>query len=204
MLKVGITGSIGSGKTTVCRIFQILGVPVYHADDQARKFLFSENVKDALLAFHGEEIFDHNGNIDRKKLASVVFNHQEALNHLNELIHPLVQSDFQNWYNKQAGNQYILHEAAILIESGFNKMFDRIVVVTAPYELRLHRLLQRDKISVGEINRRMINQMDDAEKNKYADYIIDNDEQRLLIPHVLEVHEALGKQSKEDRASFEF
>ena len=188
MLKVGITGGIGSGKTTVCKLFEILGIPVYYADDEAKKILNSNNkVKESVLKIFGSSVLDTDGIIDRKKLAALVFNKKEALEKLNAVIHPAVGLHFDNWVNQQNA-PYCIKEAAILFESGAYKQVDKVIVVIAPLELKMSRTLKRDGISEEEAKARIKNQLSDEEKVKRSDFTIVNDEQELLIPQVLELH----------------
>jgi dephospho-CoA kinase len=189
MLKIGITGGIGSGKSTVCRIFEILGVPVYYADLESKMLLESNpQVKDKIVMTFGSSICDPSGAIDRKKLAGIVFNDKAALDKLNAITHPAVALHFENWIRQQTST-YILKEAAILIESGTYKQLDKIIVVDAPIDLKIDRTIKRDRVSKEEVERRIKNQMPDAEKIKHADFVIKNDEQQLLIPQVLELHQ---------------
>lgn len=191
MLKIGITGGIGSGKTTVCRVFEILGIPVYYADDESKKILDNDSfVKAAILELFGNKILDEKGTIDRKKLAAFVFSQKEALEKLNTIIHPAVRLHFESWMKKQNA-PYILKEAAILFESGAYKQVDKVILVTAPLELKLKRTMSRDNVSREEVLQRMHNQMSDGEKTKRSQYIINNDEQTLLILQVLRIHEDL-------------
>ncbi|MCK4639337.1 MAG: dephospho-CoA kinase [Bacteroidales bacterium] len=196
MFKIGITGSIGSGKTTVCTMFEILGINVYHADTEAKKFFSKEPVKKKIKYLFGNSIFDKNGNIDNKILASIVFNNPHSLEKLNSLIHPLVKSDFDSWLKKYKKKKYILHEAAIIFESGFYKDFDAIITVSAPKDLRIKRVKQRDNTTEQEILKRMKFQLSDEDKVKKADFIIYNDEQQLLIPQILKIHNELTGKSK--------
>ena len=196
MLKIGITGSIGSGKTTVCTMFEILCINVYHADTEAKKFLNKESVKKKIKYLFSDSIFDKNGNVDNKILASIVFNNPHSLEKLNSMIHPLVKSDFDIWLKKYKKKKYILHEAAIIFESGFYKDFDAIITVSAPKDLRIKRVKQRDNITEQEILNRMKFQLSDEEKIKKADFVIYNDEQQLLIPQVLKIHKELINKSQ--------
>ena len=191
MLKIGITGSIGSGKTTVCKVFEILCIKIYHADTEAKKFLSKESVKKKIKYLFGDSIFNKNGNIDNKILASIVFNDPHSLEKLNSIIHPLVKSDFDRWLKKHKKEKYILHEAAIIFESDFYKDFDAIITVSAPKDLRIKRVKQRDNITYQEIINRMKFQLSDEEKIIKADFVIYNDEQQLLIPQILKIHNEL-------------
>jgi dephospho-CoA kinase len=190
MIKVGLTGNIGSGKSTVARVFEILGIPVYHADAEAKKFLDDKNVRDSLIREFGSEIFE-NGMINRKKLANLVFNSKDALNFLNSLIHPLVRKDFENWTAVHSESSYIIQEAAILFESGFYKMFDRVITVTSSLEQAVSRVVARDGVSEKDVLNRMKNQWSSEKKQKLADFVIYNDESKLVIPQILEIHNEL-------------
>lgn len=193
MIKVGITGGIGSGKTTVCKLFELLGIAVYYSDDEARKILDNDSaVKSELLKLLGPTILNELEQIDRKKIASIVFSDTTKLAALNAIVHPAVANHFEDWCKKQS-SPYILKEAAILFESGTNKQVDRTIVVTAPVELKLSRVMARDKTSEAEVLKRMANQLPDEEKIKLSDFVIQNNEENLLIPQVLLVHEQLRK-----------
>lgn len=189
-LQIGITGGIGSGKSTVCRIFSALGVPVYDADSRAKALMTTDGIlmtqikkEFGVLSFHAD------GSIDREYLAQTVFNDQEKLEKLNELIHPRVAEDYNVWMRKQE-NEYVLKEAALLFETGSYRLLDKIIVVHAPKELRISRVLKRDAHRTREqVQHIMKNQLSDEEKVKRADFIIMNDESALVIPHVLKLHE---------------
>jgi dephospho-CoA kinase len=191
MLKVGLTGGIGSGKTSVAAIFEKIGVPVYYADQQAKKMLLHKNVKADLLELFGETVFDAAGEVDRKRLGELVFNDTSALDKLNKLIHPLVKEDFDGWLCDYTTFPYVIHEAAILFESGFNKDFEKIVAVDAPLELCISRVIKRDGVSRGQVIKRMQNQWESAKKASLADYVLMNNEQMLVIPQVIEIHKQL-------------
>lgn len=193
MIKVGITGGIGSGKSVVCNIFQTLGIEVYSADNEAKKMLDDSQMKEKILEIFGSQILK-SGLVDRKKLAEIVFKDKLALQKLNSIIHPAVKKHFDDWAKMPHDSPYVLKEAAILFESGTNKGLDFVITVTAPEELRLKRVISRDKISEAEVLKRMENQMTEKEKIKLSDFVIKNDEQDLLIPQVLEIHnKILGK-----------
>jgi dephospho-CoA kinase len=193
MIKVGITGGIGSGKTTVCKLFELLGIAVYYSDDEAKKILdYDSTVKSEMLTLFGPTILNEFEQIDRKKIASIVFSDTTKLALLNSIVHPAVASHFEDWSKKQS-SQYILKEAAILFESGANKQVDKTIVVTAPLQLKLSRVMARDKTSETEVLKRMANQLPDEEKIKLSDFVIQNNEENLLIPQVLLVHDQLRK-----------
>ena len=189
-LKVGITGGIGSGKTTVCKVIEALGYPVYYADLEARKII--ETDSDVILAISnlfGNDIYS-SGKLDRQRLASLVFNNKELLAKLNAIVHPAVARHFQVWANSSSSS-IIFKEAAILFESGLNKLLDKTILVVAPEQVRLQRVIDRDKISVDNVKSRMANQATQDELIKLADYLINNDGKELLIPQLLGIIENL-------------
>jgi dephospho-CoA kinase len=190
MIKVGLTGNIGSGKSTVARIFEILSVPVYHADKEAKKFLFAPIVKQELNKEFGRAVFS-GSEIDRKKLAEIVFNDKKSLEFLNSLIHPLVRNDFEDWCSGHCEASYVVQEAAILFESGFYRFFDKTIVVSCPEEIALKRVMERDRISKQDVMARTHNQWLESEKIKLADYRIFNDGNTLIIPQAIRVHNSL-------------
>jgi len=192
MTRVGITGNIGSGKTTICRIFEILGIPVFHADVAGRELLNDPDVKNQIIRIFSKDIFDHERNIDRKKLASIVFNDTEKLSELNAIIHPAVRDKFEIWLTEHNQKPYVLYEAAILFESGHYKRMDRIISVIAPDEVRLKRVVERDSASETEVKARMSNQVDQAVIISNSDFIINNDEVEMLLPQVLKIHKELN------------
>lgn len=194
MIKVGITGGIGSGKTTVCRIFEVLGVPVYYADERAKWLMEHQpEVVNALVTEFGPTIYDENGRLNRAQLAELVFPHPERLQVLNSIVHPAVFEDGFRWEMEQAaaGAAYSLKEAALLIESGSHQFLDKLIVVTAPEALRIERVQLRDGWSETEIKNRIARQMPEEEKLKLADYIVQNDGQLLLTGQVLYIHRQL-------------
>ena len=188
-LQIGITGGIGSGKSLVCRIFHTLGVPVYDADSRAKAVMTT----DGILISHIKKEFGvlsyrEDGSVDREYLAKEVFNNAERLKLLNNLVHPRVAKDFERWVNEQKSN-YILKEAALLFEAKSYTALDKVIVVFAPGELRIKRVLQRDPHRTKEQIREIIqNQLQEEEKLKRADFVIMNDETKLVIPQVLELH----------------
>jgi len=189
MKRIGLTGNIGSGKSTVARIFEILGVPVYHADIEARKILESKVVSEKVASLFGNNILNASHQINRKALAAIVFNDKEKLTLLNELIHPLVKEDFIQWCNHHRDKAYILHEAAILFESGFNRLFDSNILVVAPEELCISRVISRDHSTKEMVVERMQNQWSQEKKQALAEYQVLNDENTLVIPQILMIHE---------------
>jgi len=188
MIKIGLTGNMGSGKTTVAKIFQALGVPVFYADIEAKKVLEHQSIILQLSSFFGAKIIDNNGKIDRKQMALLVFNDKNALDFLNKLIHPEVANLFQNWIVSNSEAPYIIHEAAILFESGFDKYMDTVIYVYAPERIRIERIINRDKISAEEVKQRLKNQWNDDKKLLFSEHVIENEGIDLLIPQVLNIH----------------
>lgn len=192
MLTIGITGGIGSGKTTVCSIFELLGIPVYYADDASRKLLVTDPaIKEKVVAAFGSGILDEDKQISRKKTAALVFGHAENLAKLNAIMHPAVALDFEKWVKAHATYVYIIKEAAILFESGTYQQMDRIITVTAPEKLRVLRVVKRDHVKEEEVRSRMQAQWSDEEKTKRSTYVVVNDEEHLVIPQVLELHKKI-------------
>lgn len=193
MLKVGITGGIGSGKTLVSRVFSVLGVPVYNADISARSIMNTDrNVQEKLSISFGESIIK-DGVPDRQVLAQIVFNDPDALKRINEIIHPAVKADFVNWLEKQRHVAYVVKEAAILFESGAYAEMDTIILVTAPEEIRIRRIIKRDNETVANIRKRMANQWPDETKAVKAGFIIENDNTSAVLPVILEMHSKFSK-----------
>ena len=190
ILRIGLTGGIGSGKTTVAHIFETLGIPVYYSDDAAKKIM-NENVvlQQQIIQHFGEESYI-NGQLNRPYLAGVIFNNDEKRTLLNSLVHPLTIDDANNWM-LQKNTPYAIKEAALIFESDVWKHLDKVIGISAPYELRLQRAMQRDNISREAVEARMAKQMNEEEKMKRCDYILYNDEQQLLIPQVIALHERL-------------
>jgi dephospho-CoA kinase len=193
MIRIGLTGNIGTGKSTVARIFEILGVPVYHADKQAREIVNSDKVTEQIILLFGRLVLDFHNQIDRKALAEIVFSNKEKLSDLNNLIHPLVEEDFTQWCLQYKDQKYILQEAAILFESGFDRLFDANILVTAPQDLCISRVMYRDGITKEMVNCRIQNQWSQDKKLAMADYEINNDGVMMVIPQVLAIHKELKK-----------
>ncbi|TVR71217.1 MAG: dephospho-CoA kinase [Marinilabiliales bacterium] len=193
MLKIGVTGGIGSGKSTVCRVFEILGVPVYNADDRARNILScDEEVRRSLLEAFGENFFT-GGKPDRGKLASLVFENSGALDTLNSIVHPAVHNDFTAWLEDHYGGPYIIKEAAILFETGTWRELDWIILVAAPEQMRMERILKRGGITRDEVEKRMENQWPDEKKIPLAGTVIRNDESEPVLPVLLSLHDMLSR-----------
>jgi dephospho-CoA kinase len=190
-LRIGITGGIGSGKSLVCKIFNSLGVPVYDADSMARKLMTSDFVLiDQIKKEFSEASYHQDGSLNREYLTKEVFNDSIKLAKLNQLVHPRVAIDSENWIELNKSYPYVVKEAALLFESGASKSLDKIIVVTAPERLRIQRVLDRDKSRREEdVLKIILNQMDEEEKIAKADFIIRNDETELVVPQVLKLHE---------------
>jgi len=191
MLKVGLTGGMGSGKSTVSQVFINLGVPVFNSDLVARNIVNTnaKAIKKIKNTF-GENLYD-SGELDRKSLAAIVFTNPDALEKLNSIVHPLVGEAFDNWCEKNSSAPYIIKEAAILFESGAYQNLDRIITVYTKKEERIRRIIIRDHSSAEEVEHRMNNQWSDETRNKLADFIIINDDKDKLLPQVMELHEVL-------------
>jgi dephospho-CoA kinase len=187
MLKIGLTGGIGSGKTTVAKVFELLNVPVYYADEASKRLYHTDAaLKAAIVKHFGAEIYVNNL-LDRGRLAELVFDAPEKLEMLNSLVHPRTLRDAEQWMARQAA-PYIIKEAALLFETGSAGQLDYIIGITAPVPLRIKRVMDRDNISREQVQNRMDRQMDENIKMRLCDFIIHNDEQQMVIPQVLQLH----------------
>lgn len=193
MLKVGITGGIGSGKTYICKIIEQLGYPVYNADVRAKELTNSNsNIKSAVKSLFGKDIYV-NGELNRSAVAKLVFEDSTLLEKLNRIIHPEVQNDFETWANSNFDNSIVFKEAAILFESGMYKLMDANILVTAPLNIRIGRVMERDGVSKNDVLKRINNQFSDEEKLKLANYTIVNDGKVLVLPQIINVINELTK-----------
>lgn len=189
-LLVGITGGIGSGKTTVSKIFGALGIPIFNSDVEAKKIVNNNvNVIKQIKTAFGN-VYDENG-LDNKQLSAIVFKDKKALEKLNKIVHPIVAQNFEHWIEEHKNSKILMKEAAILIESGAYKSLDEIILIIAPKEKRIERVIRRDGVLLEDIKVRIDKQLTDEEKTKYANYLINNNEEQLLIPQVLKVYEQL-------------
>jgi dephospho-CoA kinase len=187
-MKLGITGGIGSGKTSVCRVFSALGIPVFSADREAKEILENDSgLKHGINSIAGKDLYAK-GSLDRMELANMIFNDITLLARVNELVHPVVFDHFIRWEKEQTA-PYVIMEAAILFESGAAILVDRIATVTAPVEERVRRVIQRNKLSREQVLERMRNQIDDETKIKLSDYVIRNSENDMIIPAILKIHD---------------
>ena len=196
MLRIGITGGIGSGKSIVSRLFHALGVPIYDADTRARWVMENDaELRQQLIGAFGPATYDAAGRLNRPVLAGTVFNNPALLTQLNGLVHPHVGTDFERWAVAQAraGHAYVLKEAALLFEAGSYKQLDRVITVFAPLAVRAARVLRRDPHrSVADVEAIMAKQLSEEEKVARADYVLTNDDVLPLLPQVLALHAAFG------------
>lgn len=194
MLKIGITGGIGSGKSTICRLFEKLGIPVYYADDRAKWILQHDPVvKKKLVKLFGAEAFFSDGGLNKGYLAGKVFENRPLLQQLNDLVHPAIAIDSKKWFEEQAkeGIRYALKEAALIFESGADKALDKVILITAPEKVRIKRVIERDQVTQESVMKRMQNQLTDEEKIKQADYVIENIRWENVNTQVDEIHQDL-------------
>lgn len=193
MIKVGITGGIGSGKTSVCRVFELFGIPVYYADERAKSLMHNNaKLKGSIQDIFGTAIYTEDG-LDRKKLAGIVFNDKAALSKLNALVHPAVAEDSKRWFEAQSNAPFALKEAALIFEVGGEKSLDKVITVFAPQEIRLDRVTKRDQADRSAILARMKNQMNEMDKVAKSDYVIINDGHHSIIRQAVELyHELTG------------
>jgi dephospho-CoA kinase len=189
---VGITGGIGSGKSTVAKFFSILGIPVYYADDRAKWLMANDQeLKNKIRAAFGQESYLEDGSLNRTFLASQVFSDEEKVKSINALVHPAVKMDFETWVNQQK-SPYILKEAALLFETGSFRDLDKTINVSAPLKIRITRIMLRDPHrTLAQIHDIIDKQLPDEEKNNLSDYVVKNSDNKLLIPQVLKIHQEL-------------
>ncbi len=191
MKTIGITGGIGSGKTTCCRIFETLGIPVYYADPRAKKLMTSDKLlKAQIKELLGKDAYFRNGRLNRGFIASKIFNDKALLKKMNGMVHPAVGRDVIAWASQQDA-PYILYEAALLVENGSYKNFNKLIVVSCPQEERIRRVMSRDDVDMKDVKARMKHQLPESKKLAVADFVIVNDGQEMLIPQIMEVHEQI-------------
>ena len=196
MYCVGLTGGSGSGKSTVARILETLGIPVYYADDAAKTIMNTDaGLRQQIIQHFGEASYAE-GQLQRKYLADIVFNEPEKLALLNSLIHPVTIRHSEQWFRRQSA-PYAVREAALLFESGASENLEFIIGVYAPKQLRMQRVIKRDGLTTEEIQKRMNRQINEEMKMKLCDAVIRNDEQQLMIPQVMEIHRLLLEKSGE-------
>lgn len=191
-IKLGVTGGIGSGKTSVCRVFSVLGIPVFSADNEAKEVMdIDTGIILRINTIVGKNLYA-TGSLDRAELARLIFNNNRLLEKVNSLVHPVVFSRFREWVKKQSA-PYVIMEAAVLFESGSSEEVDRVLTVVAPIEERVSRVIHRSSLTREQVMERMRNQMSDSERIKHSDYVIQNSENDMIIPAVLNIHEDILK-----------
>ena len=196
MLRVGITGGIGSGKTTVCKLFELQGIAIFYADQEAKKAMSTDQqlMSDIRTQF-GNDIYSSEGTLNRSKLASIVFNDDRQLAMLNSIVHPAVFRLFDEWVDQQT-SAYVIKEAALLFESNSYKDCHSTILVKSPELMRISRVVKRDRITEQDVLKRMAKQLGDNEKEKLSEYVIINDERTLIIPQVLDLHSEFLKRAQ--------
>lgn len=193
MLKVGITGGIGSGKSYLCNVFQKLGIEVYSADERAKHLMNNDKeLKEKIIDLFGKKAYPNNF-LDRRYLSEIIFKNKDMLGRLNGLVHPAVAIDFIKWCQFRVDSIYVLHEAAILFESGVYKHMDKNILVTAPIETRIERVMKRDKTDARKVTERIENQLPTEKLIPLADFIIENDNKKLVLPQILEIDQTIKK-----------
>ncbi|MCE1168358.1 MAG: dephospho-CoA kinase [Sphingobacteriia bacterium] len=201
MLIIGLTGNIGSGKTTIATIFKILGIEVYNSDQAGHRILNDSTTIPQLVSLLGEEILDSNKKPIRSKIAAKVFINNDLLEQLNAIIHPLVQADFKRWTEERIDSPFIIKESAILFEAGIDTTCDSTIVVTAPETLRIERVLKRDHLTEAEIKSRISKQWAEEKKISLASYIIKNDGESFVIPQVVDIYNKIMKESQKKKGA---
>ena len=187
---IGLTGGIGSGKSVVAKIFATIGIPVFNADEEAKRIMqTSPEIKAKLIEQFGADIYNAHG-LDKEKLAAIVFNDPFQLQLLNAIVHPVTIQAAKDWAAKQT-SPYVIKEAALIFESGAADGLFKVIGVTAPLSLRTYRVMQRDGITKDQVDARMRNQISDTIKMRLCDYVIDNNNQQMVIPQVLEIDKAI-------------
>lgn len=191
---IGLTGGIGSGKSTVANYIASKGIPVYIADEEAKKLMNSKQLLTKIQAIFKENILTDSGNLDRKKIAEIVFNTPEKLTELNKIVHPAVKIHFDDWVKKHKNTPFIIKEAAILFETGGNLTCDKVILVTAPEEIRIERAMKRDKVDRASVMKRIQNQWSEEEKIKRSDFIVNNLDLKTTLNKIDQILKILSKQ----------
>lgn len=196
--RLGVTGGIGSGKTTVCRIFRVLGIPVFVADNVARDVMENEpDIRAAINLITGKDLYTH-GNLDRKELARIIFNRPDLLRKVNAAVHPEVLERFNRWASA-SDSPYVIMEAAILFEAGADSLVDRVVTISAPVEERISRVMGRNELTREEVIRRINNQLGDEEREEQSYYVINNSDNEMIIPEILKIHGDMLRLAEKER-----
>jgi dephospho-CoA kinase len=194
MLKIGLTGGIGSGKTLVSKIFATLQIPVFNSDKQASLvMLHNKGLKEDLIRQFGSSVYNHEGHLNKEYLRTLIFNNSQIRDKLNSLVHPVVREEFLLFCNVNAQSPYVLQEAAILFESNAYKLLDKVITVFAPQQIRIERIMQRDGIDEEMVQRIMKNQLSEEEKKERSDFVINNDGNGMLIDQVMDIHKKILK-----------
>ncbi len=188
MKRIGLTGNMGSGKSTIARIFEVLRVPVFYSDDVARQLYQRNDVEKELALLFPDNDFYKNGIFQKSELSALVFSNPESLQKINQLIHPLVEQEFQLWVIDYKHEPYVVQESAIIFENSLQHRFKSVVHVSAPLEIRLQRIMNRDHLEKNQVEARMSNQLPEESKRSLADFVIENDGKQLLIPQVMWLH----------------
>lgn len=191
-LQIGITGGIGAGKSIICRIFRVLSIPVYDADIRAKDLMNTlPEIRTRVIELFGKESYSKN-EINRKHIGKIAFHQPGKIEELNKLVHPYVARDYENWVIQNGNSRYVLKEAALLFEAGSYKVLDRLITVTAPESLRIKRVLQRDPHrNESDVRAIISNQWTEEQKVEKSDFVILNDESKMVIPQVLDIHSIL-------------
>ena len=188
---VGLTGGIGSGKTIVSKVFETMGCFIYNSDEKAKALYYNSNIKKNVIELLGTESYLNEHEINKEYISKKVFNYPELLQKLNQIIHPAVKEDFINFKNKLPEKSIIVKETALLFEAGINKDLDYTILVTAPIDIKIKRVMSRNHISKEEVEKRMSSQWSDEQKKNLANIVITNDESLALIPQVISIIEKL-------------
>ena len=191
MIIVGLTGGMGSGKSTVAKVFETLGIHVYYSDERAKELYFLPHVKPQIEQLLGKEAYLNDTTLNKDFVSQKIFSDTDLLKKINAIIHAEVKNDFMRFAEKHKNEKYILKESALLIEANLLNTIDKLIVVTSPLALRKERIIKRNKLSEEEINKRISQQLPDEEKAKHADWLIENNEENLLIPQILSIHQRM-------------
>jgi len=191
MIKVGLTGGIGSGKSFVATVFSALGIPVYDSDKEAKKLYFQDDVKLSMINEFGQEVYLSSGEINKPFLSKLIFHDKKELEKVNQIIHPRVKEHFLNWLKEHDKASYVIKEAAILFESGAYKQTNKVIAVVAPEDLRVQRVMQRDGIDEALVKKKIANQMQQSELMERSDFVIVNDEKQPLLSQIIKIHDYL-------------
>lgn len=190
---IGLTGGIGAGKSTVANIFKVLGIPVFDSDSVAKNAYFDQEVKKKIIDLLGSDIYVSGNEINKELISQKVFTDSFLLSQLNQIIHPYVKNQFEIWEGKNKQHKYIIKESALIFEAGLNKEMYKIILVNAPIETRIKRVIKRDKLDREIVLKKIANQISDNFKESLVDYYINNDDNHLIIPRVIEIRNAFGE-----------